>query len=137
MIDTPGIGDTRGTAQDTKNMDDILSHIAHYKELHAILILLKPNNSKLTIVMKFCVQQLLVHLHKDAAKNIAFVFTNSRSTFYQPGETLPNLKKLLKELTNESTGFKLEALNANIFCFDNEAFRFLACLLQGVQLPTK
>ena len=137
LIDTPGIGDTRGVSQDKKNMVDILSHIGYYNELHAIFIMLKPNDSRLTIVLRFCVQELLSHLHKDAAKNIAFIFTNSRSTFYQPGETLPNLKKLLKELTNESTGFKLEALNANIFCFDNEAFRFLACLLQGVQLPTK
>ena len=113
MIDTPGIGDTRGVAQDSKNMNNILDHIARYKELHAILILLKPNNSKLTIVMKFCVQQILAHLHKDAAKNIAFVFTNSRSTFYQPGDTLPNLKFLLKNFTN----VKLEALKSNMFCF--------------------
>ena len=136
LIDTPGIGDTRGVAQDKKNMVDILSHISNYDELHAIFIMLKPNDSRLTIVLRFCVQELLSHLHKDAAKNIAFIFTNTRGTLYQPGETLPNLKKLLKELTNESTGFKLEALKANIFCFDNEAFRILACALQGVQLPT-
>ena len=80
----------------------------------------------------FYAQQLLAHLHKDAAKNIAFVFTNSRSTFYQPGDTLPNLTLLLEKFKN----VKIEALEKNMFCFDNEAFRFLACVLQGVQLST-
>ena len=130
LIDTPGIGDTRGIQQDDSNMEGILSHLTFYKEIHVILILLKPNNARLGIFFKHCIQQLLAHLHKDAARNIAFVFTNTRSTFYEPGETLPSLRKLLLE---KQMG--IEAVNSNIFCFDNEAFRFLACTLQGVNFP--
>jgi len=127
LIDTPGIGDTRGSKKDDENMDNILSHISHYEELHGILVLLKPNNAKLGIVFRHCIQQLLAHLHKDAAMNISFVFTNTRSTFYQPGETLPPLRKLLKDKE-----MPIEAMQANMFCYDNEAFRFLACIINGV-----
>lgn len=43
LIDTPGIGDTRGVEQDNKNMADILRVLRSYNNLHGILILLKPN----------------------------------------------------------------------------------------------
>lgn len=43
LIDTPGIGDTRGIEQDRKNMVDVPSVLRKYDKLHGILILLKPN----------------------------------------------------------------------------------------------
>lgn len=111
-------------------MQGILSHLSFYKEIHAILVLLKPNNTRLGIFFKHCIQQLLTYLHKDATHNIAFVFTNTRDTFFAPCETLPSLRQLL---TEKQIG--VEAVKENIFCFDNEAFRYLACTLQGVVLP--
>ena len=48
LIDTPGIGDTRGAEQDKENFESILSHISNFDELHAILILLKPNSARLS-----------------------------------------------------------------------------------------
>ena len=125
LIDTPGIGDTRGVEQDKKNFESILSHISNFKDLHAILILLKPNSARLTIMFEFCIKELLVYLHKDAARNIIFCYTNTRGTFYKPGDTLPTLK----EMVNKSN---LELNTKNNFCFDNEAFRFLACLQNGI-----
>ena len=130
LIDTPGIGDSRGVDQDKKNFDSILGHISHVKELHAILILLKPNNARLTVVFRFCIQQLLAHLHKDAAQNIIFVFTHARGNFYRPGDTLPALRE---ELLNRNVGIQLD--RSNMYCFDSEAFRFLACIKQGINFP--
>jgi GTPase SAR1 family protein len=125
LIDTPGIGDTRGQDQDKKNFEKILHHLSYFEEIHAICILLKPNNAKMGVVFKFCIQELLAHLHRDAARNILFCFTNTRGTDYRPGDTLPVLKKLLKSFGD--TG--LDATPYNWFCFDNEAIRFLARVL--------
>jgi predicted GTPase len=77
LIDTPGIGDTRGIEQDKRNFADILSTLASFDKLHGILILLKPNSARLTLMFKFCVTELLTHLHRDAARNMVFGFTKS------------------------------------------------------------
>ena len=83
LIDTPGIGDCRGADQDALNFSAILRYIANIPEIHGICILLKPNNSRMNIVFKYCINELLTHLHVSAAQNIAFCFTNARSTFYR------------------------------------------------------
>ena len=97
LIDTPGVGDTRGIDQDKMNFQNILKTLSYLEELHGICILLKPNNSRLNIMFKFCIKELLTYLHRDASSNIMFCFTNSRSTFYRPGDTMPVLRALLDE----------------------------------------
>ncbi|CAF4081765.1 unnamed protein product, partial [Rotaria sordida] len=52
---------------------------------------------------------------------IIFCFTNSRSTFYTPGNTAPALKTLLESLPMKKIPFTKE----NTFCFDSESFRYL------------
>ena len=97
LIDTPGIGDSRGIDQDKKNFANTLEFVNHFDKISAVILLLKPNNARLTVAFKFCVLELLTHLHKSLVSNIMFAFTNSRGTFYGPGDTLPALKKLLKD----------------------------------------
>nr|XP_054761934.1 uncharacterized protein LOC129268410 [Lytechinus pictus] len=128
LIDTPGIGDTRGVEKDDINMRNILSHLMYYSEIHAICILLKPNNARLTVLFRFCIQELLVQFHNSAKSNIVFCFTNARQTFYQPGDTLPALNE---ELAKMNVG--IQATKDKYFCFDNEPFRFLACIKNGVK----
>ena len=98
LIDAPGIGDTRGVGEDEKNFDHILQFISQYEHLNGICILLKPNEQRMNILFRFCIKELLTHLHVSAKDNIIFVFTNARSTFYLPGATAPLLKHLLNEL---------------------------------------
>ncbi|XP_035715381.1 uncharacterized protein LOC110859490 [Folsomia candida] len=129
LIDTPGIGDVRGVKQDKKNFELILDHISHLDSIHAICILLKPNNARLNIVFQFCIKELLSHLHIDACANIVFCFTNSRSTFYRPGDTLPALEKLLEE--NPHAPIPLD--RSTIYCMDNEAIRFLYATKNGIK----
>jgi GTPase SAR1 family protein len=136
FIDTPGIGDTRGLEQDTKNFNEILTYIAQYEHLNAVFIMLKPNEERLNVFFRFSVNELLRHLHKGAKDNIFFVFTNARSTFFMPGAT----KKILQELLdthrrqhNVNVPFSKE----NTFLFDNEPFRYLALRKNGMRLDNE
>ncbi|CAF3087293.1 unnamed protein product [Rotaria sp. Silwood2] len=133
FIDTPGIGDTRSLEQDAKNFQEILTYIAQYKHLNAVFFLLKPNEERLTILFRFCINELLRHLHVGAKDNIIFVFTNARSTFFVPGSTKRLLKELLdkhREEQNVDVPFSMD----NTFLFDNEPFRYLALRKNGIQL---
>ena len=124
LIDTPGIGDTRGVDQDQKNFENILSILSVHDELHGICILLKPNNARMNIVFQYCIKELLTYLHRDASKNIMFCFTNSRGTFYRPGDTMPVLKTLL----NENPDVPIPLSPHTVYCYDSEAYRFLAAI---------
>ena len=128
LIDTPGIGDTRGYSQDRINFQKTMTFISRFTKLNGICILLKPNNARLTVMFEFCVLELLAHLHKDACKNICFIFTNTRGTFYAPGDSLPPLQELLKRHKN----IPIPLTRETMYCVDNEAIRFLAAVKNGV-----
>ncbi|KAK3291286.1 uncharacterized protein B0H64DRAFT_45564 [Chaetomium fimeti] len=132
FIDTPGIGDTRGIQQDALNKEDILATLRHIDKLHGILILLKPTNSRLDVMFRFCITELLTHLHQDAASNFCFGFTNTRGSFYTPGDTYVPLKALLEKYNNS----KISLSTHTTYCFDSESFRFLAALSETqTQMP--
>ena len=133
LIDTPGIGDTRGLEQDEKNFSEILAYIAQYEHLNAVCVLLKPNEERLTVLLRFCINELLRHLHTSAAENLIFVLTNARTTFYAPGNTKKLLQTLLDQHQNQHN-VTVPFSMANTFLFDNEAFRYLAILKHGMQL---
>ena len=119
LIDTPGIGDCRGIEKDKENFENILAFLSGYDKINAVVVLLKPNNSRMTVAFRFCVLELLTHLHKSLVSNIIFAFTNSRGTFYGPGDSLPVLRRLLKE-----RNINITLSPSTYFCFDNEAFRY-------------
>ncbi|OQV25335.1 hypothetical protein BV898_01016 [Hypsibius exemplaris] len=85
--------------------------------------LLKPNNSKVSSVFKFCVLELLTNLNKSASKNIIFLFTNPRGTFFKPGNASPALRALLNQINSAEMNIPLT--QSDTFFVDNEAFRFL------------
>ena len=118
LIDTPGTGDTRGFEQDDLNMQHIISFIDNLSHLNAICILLKPNESKLNIILRLYLNKLLNFLGENVHSNIVFCFPNTRSTLFAPGDTGPLLRSMLKSCSLE--GIPLE--KSNTFCFDNESF---------------
>jgi GTP-binding protein EngB required for normal cell division len=125
IIDTPGVGDTRGVEQDDKNIEHILSYINNLPHLNAICFLLKPNTTRLNVFFRSCFMQLFNFLGPNVRENVIFCFTNTRATFYTPGNTTPLLKEMLRELPNGDTcAFAKE----NTFCFDSESFRYLAVI---------
>jgi hypothetical protein len=131
IIDTPGIGDTRGTEQDNINIEHILSYTSNLPHLNAICFLLKPNTTRLHALFRSCFIQLFDFLGPNARENIIFCFTNTRATFYAPGQTAKLLKTMLNELPNDQIPLFAKQ---NTFCFDSESFRYLAVIKAGHKL---
>jgi GTPase SAR1 family protein len=133
LIDTPGIGDTRGLEFDRKNMSDIIETLGSYDDLHGVLILLKSNSARLTPSFSFCIKELLRNLHRDAARNMAFGFTNTRISNYTPGDTLGPLEQLLDEHPDVGLSTSTNAM----YCFDSESFRYLAAYKNNFVMPNE
>jgi GTP-binding protein EngB required for normal cell division len=129
LIDTPGMGDTRGLAQDDFNMKHILSFIDNLPHINAICILLKPNEAKLNVVFRSYFTRLLHFMGEDVRNNIVFCFTNTRATFFAPGDTGPLLKEMLSNFPIKHIPFK----KTNTFCFDSESFRYLMARENGIE----
>ncbi|KAM9977158.1 hypothetical protein ACTFIR_011014 [Dictyostelium discoideum] len=55
------------------------------KKLNAICILIRPDETRATILFKYCLNQLLEHLHSSAKDNIFFCFTHTRATIATTG----------------------------------------------------
>ena len=71
LIDTAGVGDTRGYDHDKKNFRTTLEHVSQLETLHGIIVLLqKPDNARLNVIFKFCIEELLTHVHNSATHNI-------------------------------------------------------------------
>lgn len=131
FIDTPGMGDTRGVKQDRANFEEILDFISKYDKINGICVLLLPDVARLTTSFRFCIDELLMHLHKSAKDNILFTFTKTRATFYQAGATWAPLKTYIKELeTKDQITIRLEP--NTMYYFDNEAFKLYAALKQNI-----
>ena len=107
-----------------------------FKEIDCICILLKPYNARITITFEYCNKQLLSHLQRSASHNIVFVFTNTRSTFYRPGDTVPALREVLDRVKKTPPHVNIAFTPDNTFCMDNEAFRFLVALKNGMSSCT-
>jgi GTPase SAR1 family protein len=136
LIDTPGMGDTRGSEQDNKNLFEILTYISHYEHLNGICIFLKPNEERLTISFRLCIKQILHYLNERVNENIIFIFTNARSTFFMPGSS----KKLLQVLLNEyrdKNDVEVPFKKDNTFLLDNELFHCLALHKNGIKINSE
>lgn len=129
LIDTPGIGDTRGPEQDKENLRGILNVLSNYEELHGILILLNTSQTRITATFEFCFEELLSHLHRDAVLNISFGFTYAMASGYEPGDCFPILKRKLREYADVD----LDLDRQRAYSFDAESFRCLAALYRGFQ----
>lgn len=132
IIDTPGIGDTRGMQYDKWNTEKLLTFISELEYLNAICIMLKPNNSRFSVLFEYCMSQILLRLDRKVKNNIVFVFTNARSSFFTPGDTYVPLQALLKRVEVGSLKTTIPFNSDNIFCVDNESFRYLAVRSTGI-----
>ncbi|KAI1134647.1 hypothetical protein F5Y05DRAFT_406417 [Hypoxylon sp. FL0543] len=134
LIDTPGVGDVRGVEADRENLASILQTLNRVSSLHGIIILLKPNAARLNLMFRFCVKELLTYLHRDAARNIVWGFTNTRQSNYMPGDSLQPLQRLLQD--HQSLGLTVSP--DTVFCFDSESFRCLAAKKQAeITMPNQ
>lgn len=128
LIDTPGIVDTRGIDQDKQNMEAILDYIGNLHELHAICLIFKTNHTRNTAPFIYAINEILSRLEKSATNNLVFAFTNARGQDYNPGSTLECLQDIFSKIEQSANKSIKIPLKDNIFCFDNEAFRYLAAV---------
>jgi len=133
LIDTPGIGDSRGIRYDDANIKDILTTLEQVDKLSAILILLRPSQARLTPTFRFCLIELFRHLHRSAVRNVIFGFTFASGTQYKAGVVERPLNELLRSL---NVGLILG--QGNKYFFDSGWFAYLAaCKKKGRELPGK
>ncbi|CAG2109897.1 unnamed protein product [Medioppia subpectinata] len=125
IIDTPGIADTDGVDKDNENMKNILDFISNYREINAFCVLLKSNDTRVSVMFKYCIFELFTHLNKSAANNILFLFTNCRSTHYMPGESGPLLISILEQIKKSPPNVEIPYNLNTTYCFDSESFRYL------------
>lgn len=134
IIDTPGMGDTRGIEQDENNWKNIFNYISKLDYLHAVCFLFKPTEARKTIFLEYCFSQILCRLDKFACSKLFFVFTKTRGANYGATETLAVLETLVSEIKKYSPDVNIPLIyNKNVFCFDNEGFRYLAARQQMVE----
>ena len=129
LIDTHGFGD-QSPVMDDRQFTSILKLISQFAEIHGICILMKADESPINEGSKRCLNKLLSHLHSSARNNIVFCFTNSRNSFYRPGNTLSHLDKHLTEIKTKRQ-IEIPTAKNSTYCFDNEAYRLLCCLHAG------
>lgn len=94
LIDTPEMVDVRGS-----DSDKIIANIAC--EIHGIIILLQPNQTKFSVNLRYCLNELFSRLHRDALKNIFFVFPCARASNFKPRDTVDILRGFLREINNK------------------------------------
>uniref|UniRef100_A0A914PRJ2 G domain-containing protein n=1 Tax=Panagrolaimus davidi TaxID=227884 RepID=A0A914PRJ2_9BILA len=130
VIDTPGLGDTRGAKQDAENVDLIRNAIIEIEELHAICFVMPSNISKLPRNFERNMCDLLSLFPKTALKNVFFFFTFANSPFFTIGDTRSSLEEFIS--TFEATNYaKIPFGVENVCCVDSEAFMYFIATTQG------
>ncbi len=76
FIDTPGLADTRGPAQDEKNLAKILDFASQLGNIVAIVIVINGTTPRLTVNIKTVLTQFRGSLPDVLLNNIIVVFTN-------------------------------------------------------------
>lgn len=131
IIDTPGMSDTNGLEQDKRNSQKILNAISTYKEIHGICLLFKSNENRLDTSFRYCLSEILLQLHRSALQNMVFFFTYARTSFYRPGDILTTLTTFINDLKEtQKLDISLD-MYSNVYCIDNESFRFLCAHKSG------
>ena len=132
VIDTPGLLCTEDASTDTHDMDkqhvdNILHFIGRFNELHAICILLKPNQARITKAFAYCITEILRNLHESASNNVIFIITNAKSTNFMPGNTLNTLKNFLQQNSLE----RIKLTPDTMYCIENDTVQYIVEHING------
>ena len=77
ILDTPGLGDTRGRLVDMEHTTDILQAILRLHHLNAILFLASASESRYTTHQEYCIQSILSFFPGTFKGRVGLVLTNS------------------------------------------------------------
>lgn len=77
LIDTPGLGDTRGVDQDKENAKHIVNAVAAVGEFHGIMLVHKASDSRLDAGIGYMINGIKGLLTKECKDNIIIMFTHT------------------------------------------------------------
>ena len=77
LIDTPGIGDSRGVRKDQENFERTLEYINHFTHLNAICIFLK-HFDRIGVEVRYFLREVFSRLNNASFNNVIFCFTHTR-----------------------------------------------------------
>ncbi|CAF3996229.1 unnamed protein product [Rotaria sp. Silwood1] len=120
-----------GSFFETDCADDVIGRSAGSGS-SGICLLIKPEVIQLNRCLRSCFMQLIDYFGNTIGENFIFCFTNARSTFFTPGNTLPLLKAFFKSFPDT----KVVLEKKNTFCFDSEAFRYLVAIKDNIEFNT-
>jgi len=90
LIDTPGLNDIKDTSDhtvDKEHIRNILRLLSAYDEIHAICIVLKASENRLSTAFKYVLTEILKCLDKSACNNVIFICTHAASENFKPDKT--------------------------------------------------
>ncbi|KAF8722767.1 hypothetical protein RHS02_08680, partial [Rhizoctonia solani] len=95
MLDTPGLGDSRGLDQDKVNQKEITNAISQLGTIDAVVIMSNGTTERLGPVTAYALQTLVTIFPRDILENIGFIYTHTRplSFNFQPDSLPPELRK--------------------------------------------
>jgi GTP-binding protein EngB required for normal cell division len=138
IVDSPGIGDTRGHEQDKQNMHETLTFLNYYPYVNAFLFLMNPDDTRLSTAFEYCFNDFVSRLHGNAVDNIIFVYPRARDIWYNLGNS--NTSRLLGvhlDALQQRNGKKLlRPTSSNQFLFENDSFKFLVAKKFGCAVDT-
>jgi len=124
LIDTPGLMDTKdehGSHEtDKEHVNNILRLLSTYDEIHAICILVKGSENRISNAFKYTLTEIMRHLDTDACNNVIFILTHRNSKSEQ---TEAILQAFLEE---NNLLIPLPPDKPTVYCFDNDTVRYLA-----------
>ena len=139
VIDKPGLSDTTDTSSETherdkQHVDNILHFIGRFDKLHAICILLKPNQSRITKGFAYCITEILRNLHESASNNVIFIISNAKSTDFTPGGVLDGTLPTLRSFLHENSLDRIRLDRNTIYCIENDTMQHIAEHVNGMKL---
>ena len=92
IIDTPGIGDTRGITKDRENVAKIVKGIAELQSFNAICFVHKGNDARIDPMLSYLIQEIKGILTKECLNNFILCFTHVVNRYKI--DALPTIKAM-------------------------------------------
>ncbi|CAF3366772.1 unnamed protein product [Rotaria socialis] len=126
FIDTPSLEDSQDNVNTIKH---ILDYVNNRNHLNAVCLLVQPDASRLNNSYQSRFGQLLNRLGATARKKHYFCFTHAHVSFSMPRTTAAVLRAMFASLSMNDISFH----RTNTYFFDNESFRYLMAVNNGVK----
>jgi GTPase SAR1 family protein len=107
LVDTPGIGDTRGVDQDRMNAEKIAKQVASMGSFDVIILMYKGDDARKDLSVKYIISELQSMMPKDFKSNLIIAFSHVSNPSQIPGI------KSLQEMGIEVT--KIIAMNNDCY----------------------